>query len=576
MALRAAAPHNAQMKDNSSSVSLWIETLAATRGKHGSVWAGRRKALLQKISSAPLTAASALRAYHDLLLFLVAFPDDVVLHRLASDELERIAATICQARKAGRRLADSLANTGIAHTDVAYVYTLPIARWLSQTFAANVEIAWDNETVEAALDELGFLFLPHVEQSSLLTNRMSTRDLFELGKGAGGQTVLSWILARDKSIGSGMDFFDLMNIQLRWRLSDIPASRTFCRFPRRRLSFPVGPARKGIDFGKQLAARVPKPRSLTEAEAGDLIDVARVTLSVRQRETEAVTYPNVNEVDLFQLPDGIDVAIYGMAPEQRLSVDSFFGFIAAINGVPVAYGGGFVYLHRLDIGLNIFREFRGGGSTFLFTQILRVFVQHYASTQIIIDSAQFGYGRAGGIQSGAFWFYYKMGFRPADPKLARLAEEESGRIRADTDYRTPAKTLRRFTGSNLVFNMDGTSNAPVPDMADISLAVTRHAASHYDGDRAAQAKWAERRVGRWLHVGDKRSWPATERQSFLRLCPLIALIPGPGSWSDRQKKSLIALMRAKGGPQERRFVLMLQRHRKLARALAALASASQG
>ncbi|MDH3768975.1 MAG: hypothetical protein OES99_11050, partial [Gammaproteobacteria bacterium] len=425
------------MKDNSSDLPDWIESLVAMRGKRGRRWITRKLALLNKISATPLTSAKVVRSYHDLLMFLVAFPDDATLHRLAKSELKRIAATIRQARSAGRRLVGSLADTGIAETDVAYVYTLPIARWLSKTFGADVELTWDDESVENTLEELGHIFLPQVEQSSLLTNSMSTRELFELSKGAEEQTVLAWILDRyEINSGSREEFFDLMDLRLQWRLSSKLASRTLNRFPRRKLSFGESRANRAMNFRELLEARVARPKKLTAKEANHLIDVARSTLSVRHRETEAVTYPNAHEVDLFQLQDGIDVAIFGMQPERRLSIDSFFGFIAAKNGVPVAYGGSFVYLHRLDIGLNIFHEYRGGESAYLFTQILRTFVQHYASTQIIIDSAQFGYGRVGGIQSGAFWFYYKMGFRPADSGLVQLAEEEWSKIAAEPGYRS--------------------------------------------------------------------------------------------------------------------------------------------
>ena len=327
----------------------------------------------------------------------------------------------------------------------------------------------------------------------------------------------------------------------------------------------------GDKLNEHLARKLPAPERLTARGARHFIDIARAALSVRQRETEAVTYPNSNEVIHFALDGGVDVVIYGMAPSRRLPIESFFGFLAGRNGVPVAYGGAFIYREQLDIGLNIFSEYRGGESEFLFAQILRSFCQYFDTRQVVIDSAQFGYGRRGGIASGAFWFYYKLGFRPLDQSLAKLAAAEWGKKRADASYRTPAATLRKFTDSNLFCVRGGGAFTASPSLADVALSISRHVATHYHGDRRAAHAAAVRRVNRLLGVGSTRSWPAPEQLAYRRMSQLVALVPDLELWPASAQQSLVALMRAKGGPRERRYVHSLRRHKRFAKALSKLA-----
>jgi len=55
------------------------------------------------------------------------------------------------------------------------------------------------------------------------------------------------------------------------------------------------------------------------------------------------------------------------------------------------------------------------------------------------------------IESGSFWFYYKLGFRPESPQVARLVEREQKRIAADPGYRTPPAILRRLATAPVVY-----------------------------------------------------------------------------------------------------------------------------
>jgi hypothetical protein len=61
-------------------------------------------------------------------------------------------------------------------------------------------------------------------------------------------------------------------------------------------------------------------------------------------------------------------------------------------------------------------------------------------------------------------------------------------------------------------------------------------------------------------------WPAAERDAFRALAPLAALVPDLSRWPAAAKRSLVALMRAKGG-DEFRFHEGLARHARFGDAL---------
>jgi hypothetical protein len=82
---------------------------------------------------------------------------------------------------------------------------------------------------------------------------------------------------------------------------------------------------------------------------------------------------------------------------------------------------------------------------------LRLFHQLLGVTLFIVDPYQLGLNNEEAIESGAFWFYRKLGFRPDDAQVARILDKEEKRLRADPDYRTPARTLRRLALGWMVY-----------------------------------------------------------------------------------------------------------------------------
>jgi hypothetical protein len=68
-----------------------------------------------------------------------------------------------------------------------------------------------------------------------------------------------------------------------------------------------------------------------------------------------------------------------------------------------------------------------------------------------VDPYQIGHENEEAIESGAFWFYYKLGFRPASTEHARLALREEEKIARTPGYRTSPATLRRLAAAPLFY-----------------------------------------------------------------------------------------------------------------------------
>jgi hypothetical protein len=298
-------------------------------------------------------------------------------------------------------------------------------------------------------------------------------------------------------------------------------------------------------------------------------------LAALGRETDAIALAYPGGVAWHDVGRGVAIALYTMRPDRRGPLDSHVGMMIFKNGLPVGYGGGWPFLGTCRIGINIFGPYRGGESKFLFCQVLRVYRQRFAVARFIAEPSQFGGGNVEGLRSGAFWFYYRLGFRPVAPRSAALARDEFARMQKEPGYRTPVPALRRLAGSDVELVLggmnDSAGDAGACEVGDLSLAVTAWIGARFRGDRAAAEETATRAVAAALGVKGWPGWPEPERGAFRALALLFAQIPGLARWPATDKRALVALMRAKGR-DEFRFHALLERPRRLRTALAALAA----
>src|SRR6185369_16548725 len=110
---------------------------------------------------------------------------------------------------------------------------------------------------------------------------------------------------------------------------------------------------------------------------------------------------------------------------------------------------------RMESGFNLYYTFRDGETAWLYTRILRLMRQLLGVTVFSIDPYQVGHENEEGIESGAFWFYRKLGFRPVNPVLLELTYAEEQKMSATAGYRTPTRTLRKLASGHMLFELPG-------------------------------------------------------------------------------------------------------------------------
>lgn len=548
-----------------------IAALRACANRYGTEQAARKAALLRECSACAVIDPDALLAYHDCLLFLLAYPESAKLHSAARRELARVASAARDMIEGGTaRTRARLANSGVAWAPMTIAFGYDIARWLSMSYPDNGEIdSFDD--AGASLPELLRHALPPMEFELLAADGAGSEEFLEQASEGRRGTRLEWLVAQFERLpcteGLREQLFDSLKAFITIRPGDTALSRTFVRGPAARTFFHRGDLQRVVDPLPMLALPLAPPRVLSGAERVHLLDAGRAMLASLGRETDAISAAAPEGIEYHALGRGVAIALYTMVPGRRLPLDSHVGFILFKNAVPAAYGGGWPFMGTAKVGVNVFAPFRGGESAYLFCQVLRVYAQRFGIDRFIAEPSQFGGGNREGLESGAFWFYYRLGFRPIVPALASLAAREFERIRREPGYRAPLPVLRRFTRSDIELRLHkGISLQPPCDPADLSLAVSAWLAARFRGDRGVAAAFAVGTVTRALGASGISFWPDAEQAAFRSFCLLLVQIPDLSRWPARDKARVIALTRAKGG-DEFRYYDLLRNHTRLHAAL---------
>jgi hypothetical protein len=241
--------------------------------------------------------------------------------------------------------------------------------------------------------------------------------------------------------------------------------------------------------------------------------------------------------------------------------------------VPINYIEAIGLCEWMEVGFNTFYTFRGGEAGWIYAQVLRCLCHLMGTTCISVYPYQLGNGNEEAIESGAFWFYRKLGFRPGRADLQRLVEREEQKIAADRNYRTPARTLKRLAAGHVFYELPGSEIGAWDKFStrNIGLRVNRNMARHFGGDSTRIRRESGRAGARILGVHPS-SWSKLEKTSFDNFALVLALIPDLSSWKREEKDALVAVIRARPKPDEMRYVHLTQQHDRLREALLKLGS----
>ena len=432
---------------------------------------------LDTLAEMHLSGLKTLVNYSQTLLFLCAYPGDADLLSKAERELARLTSIL---KKNKIKFEKELINSGLPFTKYASSFSHDFLRWLIEKPELKIDI--DRfENTSFTLNEVLKLTLPSMEKSET-TAGLRDADLLDVLL-VKKQNRISFIMNELTKLNETPyikdHFFDGLGLYTSFTSESKDFSLLYNRLPIR-YSYFHSDLSKSFDHRKLFDSMLPEPESLSAAQLKMAVAVVKNSMALTDRETDPVTYMDPRSFRLYHLERGISVAIYGMVPGRQLPLESYVGYTLFKNGFPAAYGGSWVFGESANFGINIFQSFRGGESGYMMCQLLRVFIQVFDISYFEVEPYQFGLDNPEGIASGAFWFYYRYGFRPSDKRLSTIAEMEYGKISRSRDYRTKKEVLIRFTESTMVLQLGKKNPAKVPD---ISSKVIKTIQQVYNGDR---------------------------------------------------------------------------------------------
>jgi len=546
--------------------------LRRVRSTYGAAAEAGKERLLAALAALELRSPLLLSAYHEDLLFLVAFPGSEQVRARAIEQLRGISRRIASLGAAARA---AFANTGIAGSVSRYAIAHPIAALICADDPAAIELDWSGVEDPARLDELIARVLTDVERESFGVE-LPTRRWVALAQRRDAASTLQWLLKAGASLPASerrgfAAAWDQAEVPVRWRLGDSARSVTLNRIEVRAAVLRTAMRRLSVPLARHVLAPLDAIERLPRRRAARTIDVARSALAARCREVHAMNQANPDEVYLADLGDGVQMAVIGVLPAQRLLLEANYGYVLLSNGVPIGYGGVSPLSRQANTGINVFDPFRGSEATYLWAQTLRAFRSLFGVRRFIINGYQFGAGNAEAIASGAYWFYYRLGFRPTSAANQRLAQAEATRLQA-SGGRSPAATLRQLARGDLVLDLPDWDDADAFEESSLDrlgTAVARQLSvqPHWSRQGGARALAAE--VARWCGVQLNRR-AAPERSAFERLAPLVAALPGWSSWPRAERVALGAMLLAKGAAQEASYARGAAAHPRFFRGLAAL------
>jgi hypothetical protein len=476
--------------------------------------------------------------------------------------------------------------SGIAGTSVTSNFSFEMVRWLARKHPSRVAIDWDWLDDPDRLGAVTPRFMPLLEEDALVEANVPYREWINAAKGR--EKDLQWMIARFAALNlpgkTIAELYDSLKLHVRWT-PPFRATRTGMKIPVRKPFLHDGPliSRRGVSIAAELESSPIRITKLSRLRGEKILDLARETSAARYRELHGFTYGDARRVLHAPLGRGVDLFFNGVPPERRLPLRAYHSAMIFKNGVPVGYFEGISLCERIEGGFNFYYTFREGETAWIYARVLRVFNQLLGVSAFSIEPYQIGFENEEGIESGAFWFYRKLGFRPVRPELMKLTLAEEKKIGAGKGYRTQARVLRKLAAGHMIFETPVAEKAAAknPDLArngwdrfqvrNIGLAIQRRMAGSFKGDANAIRLRSVESVKRALRLSTK-GWNHEELTALEDLALVLAMIPEIPEWGAEEKKQAVAVIRAKAGTDEAKYLRLLQRHPKLRRAIIKLGS----
>jgi hypothetical protein len=542
-----------------------LATLEKTKDKYGGGSAARKLAALRELDRTRLGTARRVERLHEALCFLRAYPDDA---RVASQVERMLARFAHRADLQAHRAA--LADTGIAGTTIRYRFFWPTARWLAQRWPAGFRLdRTDGEAEDNIAGALPLVVTP-AEAQWLREEEPAGYEALDALR---GRTTDATFLVRAIAAMPGDSFtressYDRLDPSCALVPGRDTPSRTLARHAKAPAVFRTAPLRRARPALREEMRRPPRAvRTLAPREGARVVELARGAMITRKRDLDAFAYGDARDVRIVDDGNGLAFALIGMSPERRTLLPAVYGALTLQNGVPIGYSQVDAIAGTAAISFNTFPTFRGGEAAHVFARMLAMVRHVFGTDSFSIEPYQLGVGNEEGIESGAWWFYYKMGFRPRAAAARRIARAELARMRASPRHRSSRATLRKLAEWHVFFDLGPARAAGLPPVAAVGERAAALLARRFAADRSAALEDASRALMRLAGVRSLRGFTRAERVAWARWSPFVLALPGVARWRPADRRALARVVRAKGGRRESEFAALFDAHPRLGRAL---------
>jgi hypothetical protein len=536
----------------------------------------RAQKVLAQLGRRRFYDAASLIRFHEILLFLRAYPHTPAIRQMTEDFLASFHERVTRLRASGADVS-ALAEppvSGIAGTAFSAIWGYDIAQYLAARYPSRVEIDWEGYEGEDQLVSVLKNFLPLFEDGAYVVYPVPYLAWIRAAKRP-HETDLAWLLRQFEHLSIAerekANLFDSLGLWIHWKLGNSPATRTKMRVRVNKIFYHDRPLIRRSEVSlagelEELEDPLPLPlKKLSRADGEKLVGLGRDMMTLRYRELHGFTYGDPRHVVRAAVGRGVEFVIWGLPPARRLPLLGYHAVLILKNGVPVGYAESLALFERSEVGINLFYTFRDGESAWIFARFLRFLRQYLRVSVFSVEPYQLGSHNAEGIEAGAFWFYRKLGFHPVQAQVAQMVAREERKLAHRPGYRTPARILRQLAAGHLLYEAP---SAPHPSEWDnfrvpnIGLAVQRRLAHQFGGGERKPREALVTSVAQELGV-KPTDLSASEQGAFSDLALVLAMIPDLSRWSKEEKSAIRQIVRAKTGTDELRYVKLLQSHQKL-------------
>ncbi|HUA86984.1 MAG TPA: hypothetical protein VMB85_24175 [Bryobacteraceae bacterium] len=413
-----------------------LDELQSLKGRFGRDAARRTAELLERARFTRFRVPDDLTHLHETVLFLRAYPQSPRVRQLADEILFSFADRL---RGLDREPFEDPEVSGIAGTGLSTNFSYDVAKSLAARYL--IQIDWENYEHADRLGPVLAKLIPLAGEDAAVEPHVDWRRWFESAHGSA-----KWLIDRvDREV------YDLLEIPLRWELGDSPASRSRTRLPRREMFYHDGPLIRRSEVSLEAVFKEPPIAVQRIARPKKILELILDTSAVRYRELYGFSHPDAAHVYHADFGRGVDFFFCGVPPEWRLPLRAYHAGMFFKNGVPAGYFEGLSLFERMECGFNLYYTFREGETAWLYARILKLFREQLGVTCYSIDRYQIGDENEEAIESGAFWFYRKLGFRSTSKEIARLIGREEQRMARHPEHRTTPAMLRKLARAPLIY-----------------------------------------------------------------------------------------------------------------------------